>query len=251
MHPPDSQPRRQQLLSLPPHPGAGGWKERVKAGAAEQPSANMYVAAEASVPNQIIIKPHKNNANTQHRLVLKKCCLFLLIPPARPVTIGKSSTVRGTLTRATEGKKPQGQPCFCGQQESPMAGVTALSIYPRDICNVYSSTTYTSTSKTKKYAQKICKRQVLKPDNMGCQLWSCTQACATREQFLRHQSYGYSTGSPGEIFHPLSSFERHHRGHNSFVEPTKPHNFLMMLSKRYINSLSHPVVLQMTPAQHH
>lgn len=34
-HPPDSQPGRQQLLSLP------RWKERVKAGAAEQPSASM------------------------------------------------------------------------------------------------------------------------------------------------------------------------------------------------------------------
>lgn len=47
-----------------------GWEERVKA--AEQPSANMCVAAEAPVPRQIIIKPDQNNANNQRRLVLKK-----------------------------------------------------------------------------------------------------------------------------------------------------------------------------------
>lgn len=50
-----------------------GWKERVKA--AEQPSANMRVAAEVSVPRQIIIKPDQNNANNQPRLVLKNMWL--------------------------------------------------------------------------------------------------------------------------------------------------------------------------------
>lgn len=50
-----------------------GWEERVKA--ADQPSANMRVAAEASVPRQIIIKPDQNNANYQPRLVLKNMWL--------------------------------------------------------------------------------------------------------------------------------------------------------------------------------
>ena len=91
VHPPDSQLRRQLLLSLLPRRRVGGWKERVKAGAAEQPSTSMYVAAEASVPNQIIIKPNQNNANTQHRLVLQKRCLFLLISSVKPVTLGREA----------------------------------------------------------------------------------------------------------------------------------------------------------------
>lgn len=141
VHPPDSQLRRQLPLSL----RAGGWKERVKA--AEQPTANMYVAAEASVPNQIIIKPNQNNANVQHRLVLKKCCLFLLISPAKPVTLGREAQWEGPSQGQLRGKKPQGRQCFCRQQESTTTRVTALSIYPRDIRALYSSTTYTSTSK--------------------------------------------------------------------------------------------------------
>lgn len=39
--------------------------------AALQPSAKTDVAAEASVPRQIRIKPNQNNANVQHGLVLK------------------------------------------------------------------------------------------------------------------------------------------------------------------------------------
>lgn len=149
VHPADSQSPRQLLLGPPPHRRAGGWKERVKVGAVEQPSTSMYVAAEASVPNQIIIKLNQNNANIQHRLILKTHCLFLLIPSAKPVTPGKVAQLRGILMRTTEGKKPLGQLDLCRQQESIKAGARALNLYPRDTCAVPSSTTHTFESSEK------------------------------------------------------------------------------------------------------
>lgn len=117
VHPPDAQLGREPLLSLPPRRRAGGWKERVKAGAVEQPSASMYVAAEASVPNQIIIKPNQNNANIQHRLVLKERCLFLLISSVKPVTLGREAQREGPSQGQLSGKKPS-----AGSRKAPWPG---------------------------------------------------------------------------------------------------------------------------------
>jgi len=105
-------------------------RERAKVGAAEQPSASTYVAAEASVPNQIIIKPNQNNANMQYRLVLKKRCSFLPVPLVKAVTRGRAAQGEGPSQGQLRGKK--GWLCLCRQQESTWATGTALRIHPRD-----------------------------------------------------------------------------------------------------------------------
>lgn len=51
--------------------GKKGLRQENSLVAALQPSAKTDVAAEASVPRQIRIKPNQNNANVQHGLVLK------------------------------------------------------------------------------------------------------------------------------------------------------------------------------------
>lgn len=110
------------------------------------------MAAEVSVPVPVIIKPNQNNANTQHRLVLKKGFLFLLISSVKLVTLRREKQVCERPSQEQwRGEKPK------YQQESTTAGTTALSVYLKDTCTLYSSTTYTSTTKAFGSTKKVQK----------------------------------------------------------------------------------------------
>lgn len=147
------------------------------------------MAAEVSVPIPVIIKPNQNNANSQHRLVLKKCFLFLLISSVKPVTLRREEQVcEGPSQEQWRGEKPK------YQQESTTARVTALSVYLKDIHTLYSSTTYTSTTNASESTKKTQKAScTLETWRYGVPAMVAHPNCAAGEESLRHQPYSYQT----------------------------------------------------------